>query len=329
MRETFFTTFLLLLSVNAFSELNVEERIRLLLRGEISISDIQNSQVFAALGGGDIIGNGGGIVESRFSHSYQILPSIIRNCLNEALCSRDSYREDFKRILNVLEQNKEYDPKLIYLSGQENPNFFRNFNDNRVESAKTGFRPMLPIFINLNHLYLDGAPSFTLSDTAALLVHELGHQAEIRSHTYLDKLGSMIRMFLEKKYRTLSQMRMEEELSISYLNFKSPDKYSSVWWQWGDIFVELTDEISKVLNCNGRNRTPIGYSLSNLSWERNRWMRRTLVVPAKAWISVKCEDHNGIVWEESQDLTIDVNLIIGERGLTLESVGVNLISVSL
>ena len=63
------------------SRTELEEVKELFLRGELSIEDIQNPAVWEFLYGGDIIGNGGGIVESNFNFIYQNISQYIREYL--------------------------------------------------------------------------------------------------------------------------------------------------------------------------------------------------------------------------------------------------------
>lgn len=118
------------------------------------------------------------------------IKSIIDLCLVSQRCAGQT---DYREALLAIQKNLIQHPyvELLFINSSYSEIFFSDFEGEVERLAKTGFSPDFPILIN--EKIVSDSVDFTVS--ISLLVHELGHQAGMSSHSFLDKLGAEVRRF--------------------------------------------------------------------------------------------------------------------------------------
>lgn len=257
---------------------------------------------------GDIVGNGGGALEADFIYAYSKIPKIINDCLDTHLCRvNDEQRNLLRRIRTIAINNQNKADKLIFLNEATAPGFFEDEHDPGVRFAKTGFNPDAPIFVNLDVTYLGNNSMIPTLVIFSILIHEIGHQAGVRSHAYLDDLGTKIRNYLNEE-KIKAKIGVDGRyFSTNVYNFKNRFEYSEINVSFMGLKYELGQRVLDKATCSqGRKLT--GYTIENLYHQRVIKIQETFVVPMKAWIKIFCIDENATFWPEEKDLSLDFKI---------------------
>ncbi len=273
----------------------------------------------ARLAGGDIIGNGGGLVEQEFRYAYRRLSKIISSCSASALCPFAGRElEVLKKIGVVSHKYIAKKDRLIFLSSVDYPGFFEDTEDAQVRVAKTAFIEGAPIFINLDMIYAGNGAAFDFPTMISILVHEIGHQIGIKSHSTLDDMGAKLRDYITQDKHT-STFRHEKGVAVVQVyNLKKVDHFAEVFFSYNGDITPLTSKIRSRLKCDRENSTLIGFEISNAHWERLRGDRGIFVLEYKSWIKIHCLDlSTSAIWDEDRDLSMDIHLYDGSY-LSLE-----------
>lgn len=291
------------------------EQARGLMEGELSIDQIKGHRLWEYLLGGDIIGNGGGLSEIRLHQIYQRLPRLLNSCLRSNQCPlTDREREWLATIVNVAKANRDLPYKLIFVSGQEFPHFFATKPDGAPRTARTGFKPLLPVFVNRDHLYDQGRPSQQTGELMALLIHELGHQAGFRGHTELDHLGSYVADYVMNGNLVANRSVAGKQLEWQVMNYNQGTQWPEMWWAWGEQSYSLTSGLRRHSKCSNSDLYPIGAEVTNLHWVRDPGTHKGESARMGAWLKLYCEDSSTMIWEEHYDLQIYIpSLSEGEQ----------------
>ncbi|MCB0386200.1 MAG: hypothetical protein KDD43_12475, partial [Bdellovibrionales bacterium] len=216
-------------------DLDPKDQAELLLSGQLPIDEVDDPRVWELLVGGDIIGNGGGIVEVRFHQIYRTLPQLLRSCLVLPQCQLSREQKILLlEILEVAKVNVDLTYKLIFLDANKAPGFFDTAPERVVRSARTGFRSQIPVFINRDHLYRLGLPALETPHILALLIHELGHQTGLLSHSELDNLGGLVSQFFANGNHHIDRVFDGFHMEWQVVNFTQPEQWRELWWSWGD-----------------------------------------------------------------------------------------------
>ncbi len=264
-------------------------------------------ELAARLSGGDIIGNGGGLVEQEFRFAYRRLPRIIATCEESQFCPFTGVeRESLIRIKDVASKFLNMKDRLIFLSESKYPGFFRDSRDAEVRIAKTAFIPGAPIFVNLDLLYIENKPSIEFSTMISLLVHELGHQIGIKSHSELDDMGAKLRDYLTQDTRLTSFEVHGGLAQVRVFNLQKIDFNAEVFFSYRGTVIPLTSRIRDELSCKRKKSMAIGFELTNSHWDRFRSDRGVSILGYNAWIKVRClELSTSAIWTEDKDLHLD------------------------
>ncbi|MBT3584811.1 MAG: hypothetical protein HN509_07880 [Halobacteriovoraceae bacterium] len=276
----------------------------------IALFTLCTSFLSYAGGDGDLIGNGAGLAEHNFYYSIQKIPNIINQCFQSHLCALSpAQKEVIQKIQTIAINNADNAELLHFISGRDNPGFFNDGQDGEVRLAKTSFIPGAKIFINLDLVYNSGQLAITLLQSTSLLIHELGHQAGVRSHGELDLLASKIAVFLERDLQK-SKVHLEDfPLEFYSQNFKNPLAQTDSSLTFRGKRFDLKKIINQSIKCQRKRIVSIGYSLSNLHWERPIYNTRSdlVTIALKAWVKLFCLDSNEAIWREDRDLTLILN----------------------
>ncbi|MBK7959821.1 MAG: hypothetical protein IPK04_00470 [Bdellovibrionales bacterium] len=159
--------------------------------------------------GGDLAGNGGGIVEQNFQFAHINLPWILTLCLSSRQCVSGQEKEVLFKIKESLPSELKTKPALIFESGAANPARFNLHGQPRV--AVTGDHVGDPIYLNLDLLYgISSAGKVEVAGVGAaiaILVHELAHhQGTYQSQEderFLDLLGAKVRAYMATEIEVL------------------------------------------------------------------------------------------------------------------------------
>lgn len=268
------------------------------------------------LGSGDIAGNGGGRLEADFHYAYTLVPKLIKDCVDSPVCP---LMPDERKILNdiwvltVVNSVKKHN--FIFLNGSEAGDLFFDQDDQQVRVAVTGFERYAPIFINLDMMYADNDVLNHLGRVIQIILHEVGHQTGVKSHSVLDSLGGKLRNFFARESVKVQNNVGGTNIEVINTNFKSPYLNSVTtikWEQWTSrnhpIMIDLTEEFKKVASCEGAGRKLNSYKVSNLHWGRIQAQGSNYILPLKGWIDFKCEDVNTVHWTEEADFVINIKL---------------------
>tara|TARA_Y100000590_G_scaffold446052_1_gene579077 strand:+ start:73265 stop:74215 length:951 start_codon:yes stop_codon:yes gene_type:complete len=271
-------------------------------------------ELAARLSGGDIIGNGGGLVEQEFRFAYRRLPKIIEICEESQFCPFSGLeRTRLIKIKEVASKFLNLKDRLIFLSESKYPGFFRDSNDSEIRIAKTAFIPGAPIFVNLDLLYIDNKPSIEFSTMIALLVHELGHQIGVKSHSELDEMGAKLRDYLTQDTRVNSYDVNGLMAQVRIFNLQKVDFNAEVFFSYNGTIIPLTSRIRSELTCKRKKSLAIGFEIANPHWERFRSDRGVFILGYNAWLRVRCLELNtSAIWTEDRDLLLNFHFYDNE-----------------
>lgn len=258
---------------------------------------------------GDVVGNGGGLLEGQTYFYYQALQRFIASSFEQTIISfSESEKELLLKILNNVSKDTN-EKKIIFIDGDTG--FFNDEFDSEVRAAKTGFSPKFPIYINRTFLYEN-----LLDDQSALitlLVHELGHQAGVRSHTLLESLGAKIKL-LTTVNRDINSIELDEgTLLFSVYNHLSLGADA-------DMSLTYLDNIQTIRGINYKtmkricgNHMPAGFSVQNIYWSsRPTTVGQKEKIEIAGWLQINCIDSFGSFYNREADFSIQILIEEGE-----------------
>ncbi|MFT6070025.1 MAG: hypothetical protein ACJAT2_002462 [Bacteriovoracaceae bacterium] len=273
------------------------------------------------LSGGDIIGNGGGIAEQDFRFAYRKIPSIVDSCLESPFCPIPNKEiELLKNIKKIAVSSAPNKDRLIFLSESDYPGFFKDSNDSKIRIAKTANIKGAPVFVNLDMLYGGKNALLDFPAIVSVLVHEIGHQASIKSHSLLDELGTRLREFLLDDASSIEQEVGGARLRLSYYNLKEANRFAEFMLHYKDDFFSLKSSLIEKISCE-EGALPIGFKVSNLHWNRRVDVYRgVFMVPLKAWLHIFCLDlDSSAIWIKETDATVELLFLNSQGESQLES----------
>ncbi|POB14119.1 hypothetical protein [Halobacteriovorax sp. DA5] len=270
----------------------------------------ESKPIMDALGSGDIVGNGSGLIEQNFSFAYLNLQRAIFNCLsNKYECQIDALEEAVLREINQLFINKIYMKRpLIFVSKEYAGEFFHNNDDMTARIAKTGFNQQSHIFINLeeSEIIANDIPAMI-----SILIHELGHQIGIISHSYLDQLGTKVRNQWDSNWQSY-EIKIDE-LPLTLRLFSNAKSYisSNLSYSYDGKVKRLDHHIYKQLSC-GDEEIVYGFNLSNGHWQRPNYNETKSIFRMNFWLDTYCESPTSQMRIKQNDLSIEFTFKDGE-----------------
>ena len=275
-------------------------------------------------GGGDIIGNGGGLAEQNFTYALTQLADFIQEAIKEGMVKAED-AEQLKIIGRQARLEAEKSDKLVFVSGRNNPGLFKSADSGEVRLATTGLSADTPILVNLDLLYSkqpDGeSEMLPLPVMVASLVHELGHNVGLKDHAYLDFLGARVRRMIEREYNRVSRQLGSgprvEMVSINLGGSGLPRLNLMV----DETLVPFEQELHQALKCRNGS-LPRSARMSNQHWEKPVDFSGRWVTPYRAWLALTCVSEQGRAVLEERDLVLD--LVIDTSG---EEVSVQLVQM--
>lgn len=268
----------------------------------------ENNEILTQARMGDVVGNGGGLVEAQVAFFYNSLPKAITSAIE--FNQRQFNPDDMKILTHILNnvQQSSYEEKILMLNDQK---FFNSEGDQEIRAAKTGFDQKYQIFINRELLYQNVEKVESL--IVPLLIHEFGHQAGVSSHSYLEELGTKVKFILDSKKDFLTQDSEYGSIWLTAYNYVSTGG-------WADLVVIVGDQLTRVKKidydelkklCKGH--FPGGFEYSNLHWERRPVSNDYIYSSyANAWMDLRCDTLEGDMFMVSADVEIVINIVQGE-----------------
>lgn len=239
---------------------------------------------------GDVVGNGGGHLEGQVQFYLSSLSSFIKTALNQNMIN---FSNQEKAILDVILKNiAQKQPEIVYVDG--NPkNFFNDQHDGEIRIAKTGFSLEYPIFINRTLAYkiLKAEEKF---NSVALLVHELGHQAGIKSHSLLDTLGSKVSIVTEFTRSNIRYDVYAGEVSIDFFNHGVYNSRSSILVNYFNQTLNINSWDHRAIQARCGGDLAAGFQIENPHWlSRIEADRKYRVISFGGWMNIVCVSQLG------------------------------------
>lgn len=259
-------------------------------------------------GGGDIIGNGGGLAEQNFIYALSQLSEFIDETITAGIVKG----EDITNLAKIGRHAKKAGTRageLIFLSGKAVPGLFDSPYDQEVRLAKTALSPDAPILINLDLIYKrthGELEIMAMPVMVASLVHELGHQVGFEDHSYLDFLGSRVRRLLEREQNRVGRMLGHDgRIEMTSINL-GPLSLPRLFMTFGDILLSFDGEMSNVLKCKQDKSIVRAARIENQHWQPAINLDKHWIAPFRAWVALTCQDVDGRVTFEERDLALDM-----------------------
>jgi hypothetical protein len=253
-------------------------------------------------GSGDIVGNGGGLLEQNFSHAYFSVQTAIENCLTNSNCFTSFEQKKILKEINELYIQKLSQKNiLIFAKNSETNNFFFDQHDQTERLAKTGFSPEHPIFINVD---LAKSIQTDIPAMISILIHELGHQIGIANHSYLDHISAKVRRIWEANWEVSTIKVDKKELSTRLFSTKRNYINAKLSYVYDGKVKSLNAKIFDLLKCRAGEEL-YGFYLSNGHWKRPVSTKEEYSVKMSYWLDTYCESLDGSIWPIEKDLTIE------------------------
>jgi len=277
-------------------------------RTQLNNSFGQRTQaLISAYSSGDIVGNGGGIIEQNFQFAFNSILPAIDHCLVKLNCNL-STRE--KIVLMAIKSTyfMKLDEKLhfVFLRESDANGLFHESSDPAQRIAKTGFSSKFPIFLNLDAIEKNDELSYNLGTHLAIVIHELGHQAGYASHSLLDQIAGKLRLAFTYQMDNTSLDIDGDSLLVNIYN--NPERMKTqVSYYFNNQLRFLSYPIEESLECS-EDRTPVGYSLSNQHWDRLKKNSLNYLAKLSMWLDIYCEDSTGTIFVDEKDIQIDFTI---------------------
>ena len=263
------------------------------MKNLIYIFILLSTKIFA--GGGDIVGNGGGIAEANFVHAFTNLSKIIQTCINTQSCPNLS-ESNFTLLTSIEEisrDNFRKIEKLKFVKADKNPGLFETEDSDEVRLAVTGLSEDAPIYINLDLLYktVNGKsiPAIDVGEIVSILVHESGHNIGFHNHSILDYLGSIIRDYISQKHNSYQYHLEDMDFELNLINYPEYLTLDQFWVSWGEESRDITEIIHRNYFCDDGSK-PYGISFENVHRDKTQDYGDKLSLPVKSWVKVTCFD---------------------------------------
>lgn len=288
------TQFIFLLGITFFSLKSYTHEIEFpISEEEIELSNIafEKQMEMAKLlsSGADIVGNGSGRIELLANYYLRQLDQTISHCLNNKSCqATKADRFVLKEIRQVVLDSRQQNKKLIFLNGDDFERIFNSNFDPDVRIAKTGFNRKHPIFFNLTELYKIDNNALD-RQLIAILVHELGHQTGIKSHSYLNEVASRVSFQFEQNLHRLSLNFKNSFFELLTLHDRGP-------YDFAKIIMTIDEQVFEVpyltndFKCVDPTHSLVGINLMNSHWKKITLTEENAIIPLGFWANLYCED---------------------------------------
>lgn len=238
--------------------------------------------------GADIVGNGGGIAEQNMRYAYTMLAKSVNYCLVLPQCGEsDNQLIVLEKIYDIARRNQEREENILFLSDKNFNDIFRTDLDFDHRVAKTGFSSEFPIFVNIDQIY-EAELENDLSAMIGILVHEVGHQAGVASHSFLDALASEVRTAFFRAQVVADTVVGTSKVSLSLIGGLSAYDNQERLLFVGDKKVTL-NEPTAVYVCHTPGTKLVASRLMNPAWGRAVAREGGLMVRLRADVDYYCQ----------------------------------------
>jgi len=246
------------------------------------------------LRGGDVVGNGGGLLEGQAYFYYHNLENHLLTALEQnAIEFTNDEREVLQKILKSL-PNMEQVGKIIFLDPKDFRGFFFTPGvDPAPRVAKTGHSMDFPIFINTAMVYqrIDGDLRFWLGT----LVHELGHQVGVANHLFLEELGAKVISTSELGRDTITaEMGPNNHLQVTSYNHYFIDGSADLFVSYNNQHHVVNEWDKSELRQACGHHYFAGILIDNLHWSQRALsdLSNGVLFQAGGWATIKCLNPN-------------------------------------
>lgn len=278
----------------------------------------------AVLAGGSVIGNGAGLVENTFQFAYQNLHGIFSECITQAKCElTEAETLLVKNMRKVIEINRSNENRILFVSEKDQPGFFKTADNEVHRIAKTGLDAAIPIYVNLDLLYLpDGKPAFDYVTIASILVHELGHQTGETNHAKLDIIGSKIKKNILKKIQNHTIQLSEEQIEVSVISRHFPFRTSDISISWQNVgSIAATKQVLEAITCKNPNESLAGIEIQNghFTFLKKMSPQKTAHFGFGFWAVLTCySEENESFQQEQKQIEIEVTRELEVKTLAVQ-----------
>ncbi|MBT3984107.1 MAG: hypothetical protein HOE90_22315 [Bacteriovoracaceae bacterium] len=237
---------------------------------------------------GDRIRNGGGIAEQNVLTAYWNLDQYIKICTqNEKTCKTTDKEKallgkirknlELEYSANKNEEGEKKETQIIFTTAkkEKDASFFTIGGE--VKIAKTGDYAADPIYFNTDLMYSKNdeglVEPISISDSLAILVHEMGHHHDVLDHTYLSLVGAKVSAMLQKRMEEARLFPHSDAIKAVVINEKNTKSFPSFLIFVQDQVLDISKEIKDELKCSGAipkefsSKRPQGANVFNLSWD--------------------------------------------------------------
>lgn len=283
--------FSLSIMTNAFATKVVARRLNPLEKAYYNKEFSEKLADLQARGGsGDIVGNGGGLVEQNFQYAYDKAADLIDHCSVYKNCDIDAedlaILEEIKLTIISNWGNKE---RLKFIPSQFE-DFFNDEGDYETRIAKTGFDPSFPILINLNLAYRNESFTYDFGAMIAIVIHEVGHQIGIIDHGYLDFLGQALRRETIAQQDNFGIKIVNGKFNIAVLN-SGANKLSKpgLYVSFNNKSIPLLKKVTEEIHCP-INSELLGFNVENGHFSKPNIILHRVLLQFQSWLTFFCEN---------------------------------------
>ena len=242
---------------------------------------------------GDSVG-GGGIAENNILYAYQNLDKLSNLCLQSNFCQlTDKEKGILVKVLSSYPKEKLTEKQIEFRSEKTEPGFF--LIDGQVRMAKTGYVIGSTIYFNIDLLYsnekhgVSYIRAIDIPQAVSMLVHEMGHHQGEADHTALDLLGAKVQTVLRSHLQEVDMGPYNRTIFATTIDFPGLNR-SEIILRDQKALYNVTEVVSKKLECHVSGEKVLGYSFWNLHWNRRFLDSRTKTFryPLRARVSMLC-----------------------------------------
>ena len=278
--------------------------------------------------GGDLVNNGGGIAEKNIMFAYQKMDSYIKLCLSSDFCKIDKKQRTILELISTgIQQERLSADQIQFASEKSKPGFF--VIDGEIKVAKTGSQIGSPIYINVDLLYTKNEMGYyipaSISESIAILVHELGHHYGAYSHTELDLVAVRVALMLQHKTYNTPMLPWSEQISATVINPSIESSFPDILIYVEDQVFDISNQFQDIIFCPKlfipipylpdipiSSNKPVGTLVHNVHWNKltSRGTKAQLSISAN--LSHQCKDSsNNSIRVQDFLIEIDFSLTMG------------------
>jgi hypothetical protein len=236
--------------------------------------------------GGDLVNNGGGLAEKNILFALARVEKLSAICLTSETCKLNAKEKGILlKIIKNMPLERQNQVQIQFRSEVKSPGFFNI--DGEIKVAKTGLQIGSPIFVNTDMLYHTNSngliESISLSDSLAILLHELGHHQGVYTHDELDLMAIKIAQATQQKIYSTPLLPWSNIIQSTLINGEGKESFPDFILYVQDEAFDFSNLLEKKVFCPvmeipipvipipditiGKNK-PNGVFIHNLHWSK-------------------------------------------------------------